>query len=233
MARTGFFHHIGSFLLFAATILLLVATISAPVVNSISLLKVEVNDASSSGSNPALTFGTFGYCSINTGGADACSPKKVGYNPAAVVTAADVSTSFSTAAEDSTKALTRVMILHPIATGVAFIAFLLAVGAGVIGSFLGAFVSLITFIITAVALICDFVLFHTIKDHVNDSNSNATAKYGAAIWLVLVAAICSLLGTLVVFFSCCSARMHSQRHVSSSAKVDPAYVQPSRRRRFF
>ncbi|CAK7235849.1 hypothetical protein SBRCBS47491_009435 [Sporothrix bragantina] len=231
MARTGFFHHIGSFLLFAATILLLVVTISAPVVNNISLLKVEANDVSS-GSNPAITFGTFGYCSINNGGADACSPKKVGYNPAAVVTAADVSTSFSTASEDSTKALTRVMILHPIATGVAFIAFLLAVGAGVVGSFLGAFVSLLTFIITAVVLITDFVLFHIIKDHVNDSNSGAKAKYGVAIWLLLVAAICSLLGTLVVFFSCCSARMHRQRHVSSG-KVDPAYVQAPRRRRFF
>ncbi|CAK7239858.1 MAG: hypothetical protein STHCBS139747_001293 [Sporothrix thermara] len=232
MARTGFFHHIGSFLLFAATILLLVATISSPVVNHISLLKVETNDGSS-GNNPEITFGTFGYCSIHTAsGHDACSSKQVGYNPAAVVMAADVSTSFSSASEDSTKALTRVMILHPIATGAAFIAFLLAVGAGVIGSFLGAFVSLLTFVITAVVLITDFVLFHIIKDHVNDSNTNAKASYGAAIWLVLVAAICSLLGTLIVFFSCCSARMHRQRHISSG-KVDPAYVQAPRRRRYF
>ncbi|CAK7199006.1 hypothetical protein SEUCBS139899_001674 [Sporothrix eucalyptigena] len=232
MARTGFFHHIGSFLLFASTILLLVVTISSPVVDDISLLKVQLSNATSE-HNSAITFGTFGYCTINTAsGHNACTGKHIGYNPAAFVSSLDDSTSFSTASEDSTKALTRVMILHPIATGIAFIAFLLAVGAGVIGSFLGAFVSLITFIITVVVLITDFVLFHIIKDHVNDSNSGAKATYGVAIWLLLVAAICSLLGTLIVFFSCCSARMHRSRNVSSG-KVDPAYVSAPRRRRFF
>lgn len=56
MAKTGLFHHVGTFLLFAASILLLITTISSPVVNDISILKVSLANDSS------VTFGTFGYC---------------------------------------------------------------------------------------------------------------------------------------------------------------------------
>ncbi|ERT02241.1 pali-domain-containing protein [Sporothrix schenckii 1099-18] len=228
MARTGFFHHIGSFLLFAATILLLVTTISAPVVDNISLLKVDLANGTSEHQS-AITFGTFGYCTIHTAdGHNVCSPRKIGYNPAAVIHDDE---HFSNASEDSTKALTRVMVLHPIATGVAFIAFLLAVGAGVIGSFLGALVSLVAFLITVIVLITDFVLFHIVKKHVNDDLRGASAKYGVGLWLILAAAIALLIGTLVVFFTCCSARLHRSRNHSN--KVDPAYVAQPRRRRFF
>lgn len=61
MARTGFFHHIGTFLLFAGAVLLLITTISAPVVNNISILKVHLSDRSTAGYS-SVTFGTFGYC---------------------------------------------------------------------------------------------------------------------------------------------------------------------------
>jgi hypothetical protein len=68
MARTGFLHHFGTFFLFAATVLLIVTDISAPVVSGISLLKVELGSSHRSGvfndddRFPAVTFGTFGYC---------------------------------------------------------------------------------------------------------------------------------------------------------------------------
>jgi hypothetical protein len=47
--------HCGSFLLLAAFALLLVATISSPVIKQISFLDVT-------GSGTRSTFGTFGYC---------------------------------------------------------------------------------------------------------------------------------------------------------------------------
>jgi hypothetical protein len=61
---TGFFHHIGTFLLFAATVLLIITCITAPVVNDLSILKVELggNDRST------VSFGTFGYCQNNVDG---------------------------------------------------------------------------------------------------------------------------------------------------------------------
>jgi hypothetical protein len=52
-------HYFGTFLLFAATILLLITTLSAPVINSLSILRVSL----ANGSN--VEFGTFGYCTLN------------------------------------------------------------------------------------------------------------------------------------------------------------------------
>lgn len=65
MAVTGFFHHIGTLLLLVATALLIVTTISAPVVNDIGLLKVQLSNATNDHWSE-VTFGTFGYCVINT-----------------------------------------------------------------------------------------------------------------------------------------------------------------------
>jgi hypothetical protein len=64
MAQTGFFHHIGTFLLFAATVLLIITCISAPVVHDLALLKVELG-GNSAQDHATVTFGTFGYCQNN------------------------------------------------------------------------------------------------------------------------------------------------------------------------
>lgn len=60
MAKTGFFHHIGTFLLFAATILLLITSISAPVINKISILEVNLENGTE------ISFGSWGYCFIGS-----------------------------------------------------------------------------------------------------------------------------------------------------------------------
>ncbi|KAI0885930.1 pali-domain-containing protein [Annulohypoxylon maeteangense] len=238
MARTGFFHHIGTFLLFAATVLLIITDISAPVVNSISLLKIDLNGASSSSFNnnnrsPSITFGTFGYCVRDTlaSGQDFCSQSEVGYDPVSVVEENVNGLSFSDAASDSAKALTRVMILHPIATGLTFIAFLLVLGAGVVGGLLASLVSLLAFLVTLVALVCDFVAFAIIRNKINDADSGnaATATWGPAIWTLLVSAICSFLAVFVVFFTCCSSRMHGRRE-RRVKDVPEGYGTPARRR---
>lgn len=65
MAVTGFFHHIGTFLLLSATVLLIITTISAPVVNHIGLLKVHLNNATSEHYSEVY-FGTFGWCVTDT-----------------------------------------------------------------------------------------------------------------------------------------------------------------------
>lgn len=67
MARTGFFHHIGTFLLFAATVLLIITCISSPVVNEISILTIELG-GNAAQDHSTVTFGTFGYCINNVNG---------------------------------------------------------------------------------------------------------------------------------------------------------------------
>ncbi|KAI2775648.1 pali-domain-containing protein [Daldinia loculata] len=237
MRQTGFFHHIGSFLLLAATVLLIITDISAPVVNSISMLRVNLDDRNTSpGGPPAVTFGTFGYCVKDTtaSGQDFCSRSHVGYDPATIVQNNVQNVDFSDYAADTSKGLTRVMILHPIATGLAFISFLLALGAGIVGSLLASLFSLLTFIVTLVALVCDFVSFSIIRSEVNRSGNGSHAEWGAASWTILVSAICSLLATFIVFFTCCSARMHKRRDTRSGAKdVPESYGAPARRRRWW
>lgn len=159
----------------------------------------------------------------------------MGYDPAAVMKQVD-NTHFSSDAADSARALTKVMILHPIACGLNFIAFLLAIGAGVVGSLLASLVAALAFIVTAVILIIDFILFGIVKHDVDNDGTGASAHYAAAAWTILVAGICSLLGAIVVFFTCCSARLHRRRNGMGTKNevVQDGYAPPTtRRRRWF
>lgn len=65
MAVTGFFHHIGTFLLFVATVLLIITSITAPVVNDLGMMKVSLSNATNDHYSE-VSFGTFGYCVLNT-----------------------------------------------------------------------------------------------------------------------------------------------------------------------
>ena len=125
------------------------------------------------------------------------------------------------------------MILHPIACGLNFIAFLLALGAGFVGSLVASLVALLAFLTTAVVLIIDFVLFSVVKSNVNDNDSGARAEFGAAAWTTLVSAICSLVGTVVVFLTCCSGRLHKRRNRGVVPAHKTEYVEAPRRRRRF
>jgi hypothetical protein len=64
MAKTGIFHHVGTFLLFVAAILILITTISSPVIGDIGILKVTLTNRSAL-RNSSVTFGTFGHCVLD------------------------------------------------------------------------------------------------------------------------------------------------------------------------
>jgi len=156
-----------------------------------------------------------------------CTRSHVGYDAASIiqrVPGSDIDV--SNASAKTANALTKVMILHPVACGLSFIAFLLAVGAGIVGSFLASMVALLAFLVTLVVLITDFVGLALLRNAVNKSNQ-ATARYGAGAWTLLAAAVCQLLATVVVFFTCCSARLHKKRDRNSSAKAE-RYDSPPR-----
>ncbi|KAI1162962.1 pali-domain-containing protein [Nemania serpens] len=235
MARTGFIHHIGTFFLFAATVLLIVTDISAPVVSDISILKIELGTNSRSSvfrddddNIPTITFGTFGYCT--SGGANSgCSSSHIGYDPVAVIERSVNDVSFSDYAHDTARALTKVMVLHPVATGLAFISFFLSLGAGFVGSFLAALGAFVTFLVVLVVLITDFVSFAIVRSAVNDSSSSVVASWGPAAWTTLVAAILCLFATVILLFTCCSARLHRRRESRYRESKVSASSPPRRR----
>jgi len=204
------------------------------VVNNIGLLTVNLPDSLNKGSE--VSFGTFGYCLQDGGGndKDICTQSQVGYDPATFMSQVD-GTIFSGYERDTTKALTKVMILHPIATFLNFLAFGMALSAGVLGSFVASLIALVSFLVTLVALVCDFVLFGIIKSNVNSRlNDNqfgeSVAYFSVGMWTLLVGAICSLLGTVIVFFTCCSGRLRKHRE----RRKTEGYTSPPRtRRRWF
>ncbi|XMA07864.1 hypothetical protein WAI453_000655 [Rhynchosporium graminicola] len=209
MAKTGILHHFGTFLLLAAAVLLVITTIAAPIVNSIPILKVNLANGSD------VSFGTFGYCILNVDedSRDYCTGRHIGYNPANVMKRIE-RTDFGSASENTSEGLTRVMVLHPVACALSFIAFLLAVGSGFIGSLFASIVSFLAFVVTIVVMACDFTLFGIIKNHVNDNDddkSGSSAHFSTGMWTCLAAMVALFFGTFLVLFTCCAARREKKR----------------------
>jgi uncharacterized membrane protein len=140
-------------------------------------------------------------------------------------------TSFSTASSDTANGLTRVMILHSIACGLAFIAFLLALGSGICGALLAAFVAAVAWVLSVIVLATDFVSFGIIKNNVNSDGTGSRAEYSTGMWTTLAAMLCLFFATFVILFTCCSARMHRQSNRID--KTDAGYGSSSTGRRRF
>jgi len=205
-------HYIGVAFLLIAAILLLITTISAPVIGDIGILKVTLTNSSDI-RHSSVTFGTFGHCILDvapkTSDQDYCYPKTIGYKPAEIMATIDGVESgiVGTHVADS---LTNAFILHPIACGLAFIAALCALG-GAIGSLIGSFIAVIAWILTLVVMVIDFVVFGIIKNHVNSDGKGSHAFYSIGMWTCLAAFILLFLGTVIVFFTCCTRRRR-ERH---------------------
>jgi len=121
---------------------------------------------------------------------------------------------FSDYAEHTTRALTKVMILHPIATGLCFIGALLGAASGMIGSFIASLIALLSFVVALVALICDFVLFSVLKNNINDGNTGNRAQYAEGIWTLLAGAVCALLASVILVLTCCFGRRRQRKHAA-------------------
>lgn len=165
-------------------------------------------------------------------GKDYCSGKHIGYNPAELMEGVD-NTDFNGAQINTSKALTRVMVLHPVACALAFIAFLFAAGSGFCGAIFGAVTATVAWIVTIVVMATDFVLFGIIKNHINDDDSGSKASFHTGMWTLLAAMVCLFLGTLIVFFTCCSSRMHRQNHISTKQETGYAHGTQTRKRHFW
>lgn len=144
--------------------------------------------------------------------------------------------SFSEIASGTSDGLTRVMVLHPICCGLAFIAFLAALGSGIVGSVVGGFVAFVAWVLTLVVLATDFSLFGIVRHHVNSDKSGSHARFGAGIWTLLAAFVTLFLGMIIVFATCCGAyREKKKAKVASKNEGYPAaepVAVPARKKKF-
>jgi hypothetical protein len=103
---------------------------------------------------------------------DWCSGRHVGYAPAHIIAAAD-RTQLTDIEAGTSDSLTRAMILHPIACGVAFIAWIVSIGAGMIGPLFGVLAALMAWILCLIVMATDFSLFGILRHHVNHDRSGS------------------------------------------------------------
>lgn len=129
------------------------------------------------------------------------------------------------------------MVLHPVACGLAFLAFIAALASNVIGALVASALAFLAWIVALVVTVTDFVAWGIVKNQVNDNrgSTGANAKFDTAMWLVLAAMIALFFGMILVLFACCSSRRKNKRngttttrrsrHERTSVKHDAAYQQ--------
>lgn len=197
-------HHIASFWLFVAAILLLVVSVSSPVANDIGFLKV---DLSGPRSNDKLVFGNWGFCITIPHANDQCTKSHLGYDPVAEVVALNAASSsdYSGTTQRSVRRLTKSFVLHPIACGLSVLAFMMGVGANFVGSFCAALAAALACAVTLVAMAIDFWLFGRVKSGINNDTTNpATAHWASCVWLCMIAFLASFVGMVLMFLTCCT-----------------------------
>ncbi|KAJ7452160.1 hypothetical protein B0H11DRAFT_2074606 [Mycena galericulata] len=193
--------HLGTFLIFSALVLLIVASISAPTIAKIDFLSIPLSNGST------VNFGSLGFC-ILSGDGNHCTPTGVGYKIADEIAAIGISP-FSSVKAGSLHGLTEGFILHQIAAGIAGIAFLLAVCSHRLGYIFASAVAFIAFLFSLAVLIIDFITFGSVKDHVDSNGGHAS--WGNAIWMVLAATIVLFFASIATCFACVTARRRHRR----------------------
>jgi len=143
---------------------------------------------------------------ISESGKNACSGRSIGYDIMGVVEQLD-SVKSSSGTATTVKNLSRALILHPIAAGVAFLSFLTALASHRIGFLFASLIAMVATAITFIVMIIDWVAFGTVHRHVNGSDGPGRgANYSSAIWLVTASFIVLILGSLTVCCGCITDR---------------------------
>ncbi|EPQ58223.1 hypothetical protein GLOTRDRAFT_56964 [Gloeophyllum trabeum ATCC 11539] len=204
---------IAPFLIFAAFLLLLLVSLSVPIIKTIYIFKLYANVAVSALTADAHSnarFGVWGYCvdavtvsvlGVSETTPGSCSPRHLGYDLNGIIGSVLESRGYNP--HVISKAVTAVLVLHPIACGLAFLALLTSLamlrpgtarGASILTLIFGLLATLVT---TAVFLI-DVIAVAVVRTKVhNETDGDLWFAFGNAIWMTLGATIAlwlSLLG---------------------------------------
>ncbi|GAA5998055.1 Rim9p [Rhodotorula paludigena] len=196
------FHHFGTFLLFCATVLLIVSSITSPVVNDIPIIRATIGG---SGSSLRANFGVFGYCLTQDGQNDACTGTQVGYElPAALAQIASSTGILSDDAQSAIRAVTAALILHPIACGVSFFAFLIAACSDRLGFICASLIAILAAILALIAMILDLILVIFVRHWFEDNNLDGLVDvdYSYGTWTTVAAFACLFVAVFATLCAC-------------------------------
>ncbi|CAE6414300.1 unnamed protein product [Rhizoctonia solani] len=191
------------FLVFAGFLLLLLVSLSIPIIKTISVLNIAANlraGFTNSGISGGVKFGLWGYCvseisasviGINRSQPGYCSRTRLGYdidNQLLELLGLD------NLNDILSRGLTLVLVLHPIACGLAFLALLFALMLLCrpvrLASAMALVFSVLAAIVATVAFAIDVALTTIAKNKVGDAtDGNLKVTYGAVPWMTLGAMV--------------------------------------------
>lgn len=122
------------------------------------------------------------------------------------------------------------MVLHPVACGIAFIAWIVSIGSGVVGSLFGVLAAFVAWVLCLAVLATDFSMFGILRHHVNNDRSGARAYFASAIWCLCAAFVLLFFAMIIVTFTCFSARREKKRTKSALKESGAAVVSPKKKR---
>ncbi|KAI7957567.1 hypothetical protein MJO28_004662 [Puccinia striiformis f. sp. tritici] len=218
-------------IILAGSILLVLSTISNPIIKSFYFLSIKV--ASKVASIPLdgnIRLGTFGYC-FELGSQLACTKPKLGYNLQTDSLGIPLPAQLDlTPLNPIISALTYALILHPIAAGLALISAIFGLVSHIREYSCSRYTSCFSSLASTAALLAfvlDIVAFSIAKKRLNalsDTNVAIDSQLGNAVWVTLAGWICL---TLSGFFFCAGRCLFSRRH-RAQAQADQLRPKPDK-----
>ncbi|CAL1704896.1 unnamed protein product [Somion occarium] len=210
-------------LIFVAFLLLLLVSLSVPVIKSIYLFRLTANINASlldSRATGSARFGVWGYClsaidvsiiGFNHNSPAQCSKAKLGYtfdNNVEMVLRVNGLT------DDVSRAITTALVLHPIACGFTFLALLTSLfiirrrGGNVsrLAYLVTLGTGLLAAVLTTIVFLIDVIFVAIVRHRVNnESDDSLNFDWGNAVWMALGATIAlwgALVGACAGIFNC-------------------------------
>ncbi|GAA5982891.1 hypothetical protein JCM10908_006823 [Rhodotorula pacifica] len=198
-------HWLGAFLYFAAMVLLVIASVSSPIWDSVGFVKGQLNGQS-------FTSGAWGFC---FGGV--CSDATFGYNQQRLAQL----TGTNAAANAIRYTYSKTLILAPISAGLAAIAFLFSLSTHFVMGLIASLWGVVAFISTCVLLGLSLGFFIPLRNRLNNNVPNTNVHLSVVVWLIVAAAGALLFGMLFVCFTR-SRKNKRERKTATYANDYPA-----------
>ncbi|KAF4615461.1 hypothetical protein D9613_002969 [Agrocybe pediades] len=201
-------------LIFIAFLLLLLVSLSVPIIKSIDLFRLTANASSSilkSSASGSVTFGVWGYCvsalKVSVFGSDRsmsdgqCSKAHLGYTFDSTVADAVGASSIQNAISRTT---TAALLLHPLAAALAFLTLLVSLfilrrgsnGTSRLPSALTTGLAILTSILTTIVFLIDVIVVAVVRGRVHKASDSLDLTWGNAVWMTLGAAIALWISTI-------------------------------------
>ncbi|KAJ7694346.1 actin cortical patch SUR7/pH-response regulator pali [Mycena rosella] len=214
----------------AATVLLGMVAFDVPYVKSVYFLRIDLGNGTASAvnanqTNPFIDLGALGFCTdLKDGHGLQCSPAHVGYNlsEASKFINGSLPPQLTAGVNAVASTLTKVLVLHIVAFGIALISFAFALlaffGAPIADCCSSCFCGFAGSAAFAV-FIFDIAFFEIIKTRINDEGNAGSAIMGNALYLTLIAWLLLFITPILFLIGrCCGCCIPSSHHDDEKRK---------------